>query len=454
MLEALGSRGRYAPIEREEIADIRGVPRAELGLVPELFVTRTLAETGTAPARSIEERSKLLAAAGDLFADGTVAGVSAAEYRAAVTAVSGLPVTVVESAARVIGEAARRAVDTAYAAMPARAEAVWTDVAGGRAVWARRGRSLAVNAAGNHPGVHSLWLEAVALGYGVAVRPSRREPFTPHRLVAALWEVGFTGPEIALLPGTQRIVTPLLAAADLGLVYGGDDVVARYRDDPRVLPQGPGRSKIVLTGDISDRHIESAVDSIAHQGGTACVNATAVFVDGDHRAVAERIAERLAALPALPPEDRAAVLPCGTEASARAVAGAVARVARGAHAVLPAEDMVVPFGDGSAALRPTLYTCDRSDAPQAGAEMPYPCAWVLPWSPGELSVLRDSLVLTAFTDDDDFVTALVDDVSIRNVYVGDVPTYWMDFGVPHDGFLGEFLMRSTAVVRRPDPAQN
>jgi hypothetical protein len=31
--------------------------------------------------------------------------------------------------------------------------------------------------------------------------------------------------------------------------------------------------------------------------------------------------------------------------------------------------------------------------------------------------------------------------------VGDHPTYWIEPGVPHDGYLAKFLMRTKAVIR-------
>jgi hypothetical protein len=57
------------------------------------------------------------------------------------------------------------------------------------------------------------------------------------------------------------------------------------------------------------------------------------------------------------------------------------------------------------------------------------------------------LVLTVITGDDHLVGALLDEPSISNVYVGDHPTYWLRPGVPHDGYLGEFLMRTKTVIR-------
>jgi hypothetical protein len=56
-------------------------------------------------------------------------------------------------------------------------------------------------------------------------------------------------------------------------------------------------------------------------------------------------------------------------------------------------------------------------------------------------------VLTAITHDTRLVDALVTEPTISNVYVGDHPTYWMEPGIPHDGYLADFLMRTKAVIR-------
>ena len=42
---------------------------------------------------------------------------------------------------------------------------------------------------------------------------------------------------------------------------------------------------------------------------------------------------------------------------------------------------------------------------------------------------------------------LLADPTIKNMYIGDHPNYWMEPGVPHDAYLGEFLMRTKTVIR-------
>jgi hypothetical protein len=42
---------------------------------------------------------------------------------------------------------------------------------------------------------------------------------------------------------------------------------------------------------------------------------------------------------------------------------------------------------------------------------------------------------------------LLTEPTIKNLYIGNHPTYWIEPGIPHDGYLGEFLMHTKAVIR-------
>lgn len=446
-LPALGPAGEFRARSRVVVPDVTGAAVAELSLVPRLFVTRAMAALRRASTMSVEARLDALAEAAAFFVSETVAGLSFEEYVRTVSRVSGVPVSVVRGAGSAIVQACEQARFSAFQARPVGAVDDWRDelTRSGNAVWARRGDVFAVHAAGNHPGPHGLWVEALALGYRVAVRPSRREPFTPHRLITVLRAAGFGADQVVLLPTGHDVADDVLRGADLGLVYGGDDVVRKYGSSTRVLPQGPGRSKILVTGDWRD-HLDVIADSVSHEGGVACINATSVFVDGDPAPLAEALAERLAALPSLPPADPKAVLPVQPLAAARGIADYLAAQAHGTTPWLA--DVVDDLGDGSAVLRPAVHELARVDAPQAGVELPFPCVWVAPWARAAgVAPLRDSLVLTALTDDAALVDELLAEPSISNVYVGDHPTYWLRPGVPHDGYLGEFLMRTKTVIR-------
>jgi acyl-CoA reductase-like NAD-dependent aldehyde dehydrogenase len=450
-LDALGPNGAFHARERQTITDVAGNPLAELSLVPRLFVTRAMAALHKAETLPVDERLAAISRAGEAHAMGSVDGMSAGDYEFIVSRASGMPISVVRSAADAIARSAAQAYPSAENAKPVGAVNDWRDplTRAGGGVWTRRGDVFAVHAPGNHPGVHSLWLEALALGYRVAVRPSRRDPFTPHRLISALRAAGFPDDHVVLLPTGYDAADTILREADLAMAYGGEEVMRKYAGYSTMLPQGPGRSKILLTADVDWRdHLDVIVASISDDGGRACVDTTAVFVEGDPAPLAQAIAERLAAIPSLPPQDEHAVLPALPVADARQLERYLLTKAEGTVPWLGGDGVVDELGDGSAVMRPAVHELDRPDAEQAGIELAFPCVWVAPWTrEAGVETLKETLVLTAITDDRRLVDALVDEPTISNVYVGDHPTNWLEPGIPHDDYLAHFLMRSKGVIR-------
>jgi acyl-CoA reductase-like NAD-dependent aldehyde dehydrogenase len=455
-IDALGPEKPYRATKRQAIRDVTGQQIAELTLAPALYVARVLNQLRSRPAVSAawpmtERYTRLLAAAKE-FEAGSLGGLGPDEHHRLVARTTGLPVAVVRAATEVIADVARNAVGTAERARPRGVLLTDQRVVPGSAaaVWRRKGHLLSVHASGNHPAVHSLWIEALALGYRVAVRPSRRDPFTAYRLVLALRAAGFADEDVLFLPCDHDAADELVQSGDLAMVFGGDDVVSRYTggwSSTPVLPQGPGRVKLLITG-CWERYLEVVVDSVSGLAGVSCLNTTAVLVEQDAPGFAQALAERLAALQPLPPEHEKATLPCRPLAEAQAVEEFVRQQAGDATAVLGQDGIVHDLGDGSAALRPAVHLLEDATAEQIGLEMPFPCVWVAPWSKEQgVAPLRDSLVAGVATDDETLVEAVLDEPTIRNVYGLDRPTWWLPPGIPHDGFLAEFLMRSTGLAR-------
>jgi acyl-CoA reductase-like NAD-dependent aldehyde dehydrogenase len=448
-IPALGPSGEFRAANRLSVTDVSGAALAEVSLVPPVYVHRAMAALHRAETLPAADRAAILAEAAELFEHATIGGLSPADYQQAVSRAGGVPISSVREANGSVAQRVANALDSAHQARPRGTATDWRhpSTRAGRAVWARRGSVFAVHAAGNHPGTHAIWPEALALGYRVAVRPSSRDPFTPYRLITALRTAGFPADHVVMLPTDHAGADAVLRGADLGMVYGGADVVAKYRGS-QVLPQGPGRSKILITADTDWRqHLDVIVESVADHGGTGCVNTSAVLIEGDPGPLAEAIAERLAAMPSLPPEDSKASLPVQPVPAARAIESYLRKIAADARAWLGGDGVVDELGDGSAALRPAVYEVGTPTAPQIGVELPFPCVWVAPWTrTAGVAALRDTLVLTVLTRDDELVGRLVDEPTIRNVYLGDRPTHWMAFGVPHDGFLGDFLMWNKGIA--------
>ncbi|RDH79175.1 aldehyde dehydrogenase family protein [Mycolicibacterium moriokaense] len=456
-IDVLGPTGEYRSRNRELVTDSAGVAVAELAIAPKLYVARALgAQRGAAPL-PVPRRARALAQAANVFADGVVAGLGFEAYVQLASRVSGLPISATRHGAREVVDGLATACDGLDPARPAGVTADWRDHRGGAgAVWARRGEVFAVLASGNAPGVHSLWPQALALGYRVAVRPSRREPFTGHRLVHALRQSGFRDADAVFLPTDHAGADTLVAEADLAMVYGGQEVVDTYAGDPTVFVNGPGRSKILITKDRDWRdHLDVIVDSVAHLGGMACVNATAVLCEEGADELATALAERLSSIVPLPITDESAVLPTQPLAKAQALADYLASKAVATTAVLGADQIVADLGDGQAALRPAVHLLAAPDPAGLNVELGFPCVWVSPWSREDgVGPLRHSLVLTVVTGDEALIDAVVAEPSISTVFCGRYPTHHSAPGVPHDGFLADFLMRCKGFARDQPSGRN
>jgi acyl-CoA reductase-like NAD-dependent aldehyde dehydrogenase len=440
-IAALGPDGVYRTHRQETIYDTGGTAVAEMSLVPRIFVTRAVMAQRRARPLPLPHRQQSLLHAASIFATERLGGLDFEDYLDLTCRISGLPRSVATTGAQAAADGMRTAFDAVLPAQPRGATLNWAEQSAG-ALWARRGEVLAVHAPGNAPGVHGLWPQALALGLRVAVRPSRREPLTAHRMILALRKAGFRDSDAVFLPTDYAGADHLIAAGDLALVYGGQDVVDRYTGNPNVLTNGPGRTKILITAEQDWRpHLDTIVDSIGGLAGMACVNTTAVLYEGDPAELAQAIAERLAAIPV-------AELPSSPWTAADQLVRHLRDKAVGTTALLGADQVLLDRGDGYAVLRPALHLLRGPDPAILNVEMPFPCAWVAEWRRADgLAPLRNSLVLNVITEDHALIDDIVTEPTIINVYLGRHTTYRSDPQVPHEGFLADFLMRNMGFIR-------
>ncbi|MGW0878315.1 aldehyde dehydrogenase family protein [Streptomyces sp. NPDC002671] len=427
---------------------VDGTPLATVHQAPPLLARlavqearRRAADRGPSDAPAPE----LLQEAGKLFATATLGGLDPDQYCRIQARAAGVPITVarhsLEDMARTFaGVGARVAAERPAGAGHTLAPG---EISG---VWVRRGDVLAVIAPSNNPGTHTQWLTALACGYALVVRPGSRDPFTPARMIEALLVAGVEPSLLSLLPGDHATGDALVEAADFSLVFGGDAAVRKYGNDRRVILRGPGRSKLLHSGPITEEVLDVVCESVGYDGGMRCTCATAVFTDADPREFAEAVAERLARLTPAAPERDEAGLPVLPLAEARAVRellvsrldGAV-DVAEGRYPDGPVADL----GDGSAALRPAVLLCDRPDHPGARIELSFPCVWIVPWKRElGLAPLRDTLSLTVLGDDPELARQALREPTIRKVLFGAFPTWSAGDVSPHDGYLSHELMEA------------
>ncbi|WP_030560826.1 hypothetical protein [Streptomyces aureocirculatus] len=258
----------------------------------------------------------------------------------------------------------------------------------------------------------------------VWVRPSRREPFSAARLVAALLAVGWPPQRLALYPTEQRVLHGLIGLTDRHVVYGGAGLAASVRDSAALTLHGPGRGCALVPppdparadgGGSGPLAIADTVawllPLVAADSGRFCSNVrTVVCVDHDPEPLAKALATALDALHPGPAPDPAephwplTAFRDPAEAE-RAVASVLDRLRPGDR-VLTREPALVRGARGDLFARPLLALLhgrgdgglgdgglgvgsigdeglgddglgDKARHPLAGHEVPFPFAAVL-----------------------------------------------------------------------------
>ncbi|WP_030745014.1 arylcarboxylate reductase [Streptomyces sp. NRRL F-5135] len=437
--------GRTVPgVDRAPLTGVAGGPLAEVGQAPRLLAVSALRELrgqadGTPPGAEVFRR------AARLFTEATLDGETPAEYTRRVTLGTGL------TARTVRRSAAEIAAEMADLTAVARAELPGTDFGPGRRTrWVPRGRLFAAVLASNHPTPNSSWLQALFHGYSVLVRPGSRDPFTPRRLIAALLAAGLSPHTVAFLPCAHAVGEFLLKEADRGIVYGGDRAVAPWLDNETVAVRGPGRAKALLDVEPDDAVLGHLVESAAFDGGTRCTNLSAVLTTGPVGELADRLASRLSALPALPASDPKAsllVLERGRAEQLEHQIAALRETLDDHTARFDRHDPFVRLADGSFLPRPLVLSADRADHPALGTELPFPFVVVAPWREEDgIAPLRRSLVLNLLTPRRDLVGRALLEPSIRKVTTGTALPWTSAPGIPHDGSYTQFLLEPKGLV--------
>ena len=314
--------------------------------------------------------------------------------------------------------------------------------------------SLGVVLPSNSPGVHSLWIPAIALKVPLVLRPGSREPWTPYRICQALVAAGCPPQALGFYPSGHDGATRILLDSGRSMIFGDAKTVEPWIADDRVQIHGPGWSKIFLGQDQVpswEDHLPTIVTSIASNGGRSCINASGLWVPVFGRELAEVVAERLAAIEARPLDDPAAEIAAFSDPRvAHAISEYIdAEIAKGGAEDLTAlyrgPERVVEVA-GCTFLLPTLVFCEDPDHPLVQAEFLFPFASVVE-VPQEEMIERvgPSLVVSALTEDEAFIADLLDSPKIERLNLGAIPTSKVAWDQPHEGSLFDLLYRRRAL---------
>lgn len=457
----------YESLARKQLRDVRtGEPVAEVSLANPGLIARELTKAPqnqqVLSSLTTGELIKICGQAGELFmaADLPIGDQIQApeDYLAQLSATSGMPVSLGQANMGKIHFVLDK-MELVLAGLTRGLDAAVLDsgfgVEGDRRISFRRETdSLGVILPSNSPGVHSLWIPAVALKTPLVLKPGSQEPWTPFRIAQALLMAGCPPEALGFYPTDYAGAAEILLRCGRAMLFGDRSTVEPWLTDSRVQIHGPGWSKIIVGPDMAadwTDYIDLMVESVTANCGRSCVNASGIWTALAGREIAQALAKRFAAIEALPladPEARLAAFPSAVAAhrfsryidSQLAIPGAVDLTAE-----IRSSGRVVEM-DGCAFLLPTVVHCEDPDHPLAAAEFLFPFVTVVEVPASELvQRMGSTLVATALTRSLELQQELLSAPNVERLNLGPIATCTVAWDQPHEGNLFEHLYRQRAL---------
>jgi acyl-CoA reductase-like NAD-dependent aldehyde dehydrogenase len=308
-----------------------------------------------------------------------------------------------------------------------------------------RANTLGVVLPNNSPGVHALWIPAIALKTALVLKPGSAEPWTPYRVIQALIKAGAPREAFHFYPSDHAGAGEILRSTGRGMVFGDASTTKLYATDPRIEVHGPGFSKVILGDDEADnweQYIDVIAASIADNSGRSCVNASGVWTPRHGAQIADALAAKLASIQPRAAEDPSAQLaPFADPNVARRIGAMIdaGLTEAGVREATQNSSRVAEFGNCTYLL-PTIVSCESPDHPMANREFLFPFAAVVECPQADMvRRIGPTLVVTAITKDDNFRSQLLASPNVGRLNFGPLATNRISWDQPHEGNLFDHL---------------
>ena len=312
-------------------------------------------------------------------------------------------------------------------------------------------KSLGVVLPSNSPGVHGLWIPAIAMKTPLVLRPGGTEPWTPFRLIQALMKAGVPGDAFNYFPSDHAGAGEIVRQTGRSMFFGDVAAVGSVAGDPRVELHGPGYSKVLFGADLAGNwrdYLDLIAGSVAENGGRSCVNASGVWTPAHGRELAEALAAKLVTIAPRAADDPDA------EISPFVDARVAERISQQIDAGLlepGAEDVTMRLrkgprlgtAHGAPFLLTTAIHCYSPEHPLANREFLFPFVSVVDVTPEQMETMPEcagaTLAATGLTNDQDLITRFVQSDLIGRLNLGPLRTNRIAWDQPHEGNLFDHL---------------
>ena len=315
--------------------------------------------------------------------------------------------------------------------------------------------ALGVVLPSNSPAVNALWIPAIAMKTPVALKPGREEPWTPWRVIQSFIKAGAPAEAFSFYPAHHDGSSAIIRNCNRVMLFGGDDTVKQYENDPRVEVHGAGRSKILIGDDEIENwkdHLDLMIRSISANSGRSCINASCVVVPKYGNEIADALAEALVPMRVRAQDDPEATLSgFANPKMAEWINGSIqdGLDEGGATDVsLGKRDGAERYvqKDGMHYMLPTIVRCDSIEHSIGNTEFLFPYASVVEMPQDQmLGSIGKSLAVAAITKNECWLNELIFADHIERLNVGAMPTNHIEWDQPHEGNLFEFLYRRRSI---------
>lgn len=313
---------------------------------------------------------------------------------------------------------------------------------------AKEGQLLGVIAPSNHPAVHISWITALALKYSVVVKPGRDDPYTPMRIVRALIIAGINPHLLSVIPMEHHYIKSFIKTCDKTIVYGNKETVKLF-DEQKIISRSEGNSKVFISmseGYEEEEALSIAFNSVLHDGGKRCTNASMIVVKGGSaRDFAYKLAKKFSQVKIMDPTDEKAMVGCFKDLQlASKLNDFIDNNLGDAEDVtlsLIGKERLVKKG-AYAFLRPTVIYCPTPKSTLLNNELPFPFVTVIGGGEGDL---KGGLAVSLVNTSKEVATEILRDPHNSRVIING-PTYKDKVGSPHDGSLFHKLYKTKAYI--------
>jgi len=303
---------------------------------------------------------------------------------------------------------------------------------------------------GNHPIVNMMWIIAFAMKYPIVIKPSFDDPYTPFRLIYSLIRAGADKEFFSFYPVNHSEVTDLLKVSGCGIIFGGNDVKEIYRSYPWIKVYGPGNSKMIVGRDCKASMEEVAkfiAKSALYHSGRACISTSSIITENNGQKLAKEIGKIFLAVQIKDLGEEEAILSAVRDKhKAELIVDAVNQIIKSGKVIDMTPDVeIIQYHNNKVFLMPKVLYCKDVNDPIFGIEYSFPFIMVGEVQESELSdVLKSTLSCCVLSDNNKLIQDLLLLPQVEKIYQGFVDSCKMDFGMPHNGFMSDFLYKYKA----------